>query len=51
MVVSLGTGQIPTTQIRETDSFKFESIWDSAKLVMGISGLFGLIVDQVRVFY
>ncbi|XP_019877346.2 85/88 kDa calcium-independent phospholipase A2 isoform X2 [Aethina tumida] len=46
VVVSLGTGQIPTTQIRETDSFKFESIWDSAKLVMGISGLFGLIVDQ-----
>ncbi|CAH0547476.1 unnamed protein product [Brassicogethes aeneus] len=46
VVVSLGTGQIPTTIIKEIDVFRPESIWDSAKLVIGISSLGNLIVDQ-----
>lgn len=48
VVVSLGTGLIPVTQIKEIDVFRPESIWDSAKLVIGISALGTLLVDQVR---
>nr|XP_023018736.1 85/88 kDa calcium-independent phospholipase A2 isoform X2 [Leptinotarsa decemlineata] len=46
VVVSLGTGLIPVTQIKEIDVFRPESIWDSAKLVIGISFLGTLLVDQ-----
>ncbi|XP_023312464.1 85/88 kDa calcium-independent phospholipase A2 isoform X3 [Anoplophora glabripennis] len=46
VVISLGTGLIPVTQIKEIDVFRPESIWDSAKLVIGISALGTLLVDQ-----
>ncbi|XP_028131353.2 85/88 kDa calcium-independent phospholipase A2 isoform X4 [Diabrotica virgifera virgifera] len=46
VVVSLGTGSIPVTEVKSIDVFKPESIWDSAKLVIGISFLGTLLVDQ-----
>ncbi|XP_065160438.1 85/88 kDa calcium-independent phospholipase A2 isoform X2 [Atheta coriaria] len=45
VVLSLGTGMIPTTQLK-VDFYRPESIWDSAKLVFGISALGSLLVDQ-----
>lgn len=47
IVVSLGTGLIPVTQLKEIDVFRPESIWDATKLVAGISSLGTLLVDQV----
>ncbi|KAF2880119.1 hypothetical protein ILUMI_26054 [Ignelater luminosus] len=46
IVVSLGTGLIPVTQLKEIDVFRPESIWDATKLVAGISSLGTLLVDQ-----
>ncbi|KAG5870723.1 hypothetical protein JTB14_017056 [Gonioctena quinquepunctata] len=46
VVVSLGTGLVPVTEIKGIDVFRPESIWDSAKLVIGISSLGTLLVDQ-----
>lgn len=46
MVVSLGTGLIPVTQIKEIDVFRPESIWDVAKLSYGLSAIGNLLVDQ-----
>lgn len=47
LVVSLGTGCIPTTFIlKEIDVFRPESLWDTAKLAFGISALGTLLVDQ-----
>lgn len=37
MVVSLGTGLIPVTELKDIDVFRPESIWDTAKLAYGIS--------------
>lgn len=49
VVVSLGTGLIPVTQLKDIDIFRPEKIWDSAKLMMGISSLGTLLVDQVLI--
>ncbi|XP_046618387.1 85/88 kDa calcium-independent phospholipase A2 isoform X1 [Neodiprion virginianus] len=46
LVVSLGTGLIPVSQLREIDVFRPESLWDTAKLAMGMSALGTLLVDQ-----
>lgn len=46
LVVSLGTGLPPTTQLRDIDTFLPESLWGTAKLAMGISVLADLLVDQ-----
>lgn len=47
LVVSLGTGLIPTTfTLNEIDVFRPDSLWDTAKLAFGISALGTLLVDQ-----
>ncbi|KAK0161672.1 hypothetical protein PV327_008091 [Microctonus hyperodae] len=46
LVVSLGTGAIPVTPLKDIDVFRPESIWDAMKLGMGISALGNLLVDQ-----
>ncbi|XP_056648135.1 85/88 kDa calcium-independent phospholipase A2 isoform X1 [Diorhabda sublineata] len=46
VVVSLGTGLIPVTQVKSIDVYKPDSIWNSAKLMIGISFLGSLLVDQ-----
>ena len=46
MVVSLGTGHPPCTELKEIDVFRPESIWDTAKLAYGISAIGNLLVDQ-----
>ncbi|XP_055605449.1 85/88 kDa calcium-independent phospholipase A2 isoform X2 [Uranotaenia lowii] len=45
-VVSLGTGMIPVTELKEIDVFRPDSIWDTAKLAYGISAIGNLLVDQ-----
>jgi len=37
VVMSLGTGHIPVTELKDIDVFRPESIWDTAKLAYGIS--------------
>nr|CAD7458429.1 unnamed protein product [Timema tahoe] len=46
LVVSLGTGLVPITQLKEIDVFRPESLWDTARLAMGMSSLGQLLVDQ-----
>jgi calcium-independent phospholipase A2 len=46
IVVSLGTGIPPTTELKEIDVFRPDSIWDTAKLAYGISAIGNLLVDQ-----
>ena len=46
MVVSLGTGLIPTSPLKDIDVFLPETIWHTAKFAMGISVLAELLVDQ-----
>ncbi|XP_078034876.1 calcium-independent phospholipase A2 VIA [Augochlora pura] len=46
LVVSLGTGLIPSSPLKEIDIFRPETLWDTAKLAMGISALAELLVDQ-----
>ncbi|KAL9906872.1 calcium-independent phospholipase A2 VIA isoform 1-T1 [Glossina fuscipes fuscipes] len=46
VVVSLGTGQIPVTELKDIDVFRPESILDTAKLAYGISTIGNLLVDQ-----
>ncbi|XP_069701156.1 85/88 kDa calcium-independent phospholipase A2 isoform X2 [Periplaneta americana] len=46
VVVSLGTGLVPVTQLKEIDVFRPESLWDTARLAIGISALGTLLVDQ-----
>lgn len=50
-VVSLGTGLIPVTELKEIDVFRPDSIWDTAKLAYGISAIGNLLVDQATVSY
>ena len=47
VVVSLGTGLIPVTPVKEIDVFLPGSILDGVKLYSGISTLGTLLVDQV----
>ena len=49
VVVSLGTGMIPVTQLK-VDDYRSERLWDNAKLIFGFSSLGGLLVDQVIYF-
>ncbi|GAB0089957.1 85/88 kDa calcium-independent phospholipase A2 [Sergentomyia squamirostris] len=46
VVVSMGTGMIPVTELKEIDVFRPDSIWDTAKLAYGISAIGKLLVDQ-----
>lgn len=46
IVVSLGTGMPPVTELKEIDVFRPDSIWDTAKLAYGISAIGNLLVDQ-----
>lgn len=38
-VLSLGTGLIPVTELKEIDVFRPDSIWDTARLAYGISAI------------
>lgn len=49
VVISLGTGMIPVTQLK-VDDYRPERLWDNAKLILGFSSLGGLLVDQVICF-
>ncbi|XP_008559240.1 85/88 kDa calcium-independent phospholipase A2 [Microplitis demolitor] len=46
LVVSLGTGAIPVSPLKDIDVFRPESLWDTMRLGMGISALGTLLVDQ-----
>uniref|UniRef100_A0A336LZK7 phospholipase A2 n=1 Tax=Culicoides sonorensis TaxID=179676 RepID=A0A336LZK7_CULSO len=46
VVVSLGTGLIPVTEMKEIDIFRPDSIWDTAKLAHSISAIGNLLIDQ-----
>ncbi|XP_045526544.1 85/88 kDa calcium-independent phospholipase A2 [Pieris brassicae] len=46
VVVSCGTGMIPVTKLNDIDVFKPESIWDTARLALGLSSIGKLLVDQ-----
>lgn len=46
IVISLGTGLIPVTELKEIDVFRPDSIWDTAKLAYGLSAIGNLLVDQ-----
>ncbi|RVE53707.1 hypothetical protein evm_001599 [Chilo suppressalis] len=46
VVVSCGTGLIPVTKLKDIDVFKPETIWDTARLAMGLSAIGKLLVDQ-----
>ncbi|XP_066157041.1 85/88 kDa calcium-independent phospholipase A2 [Euwallacea fornicatus] len=46
VVVSLGTGVIPVTELKAVDVFRPESIWDTTRVVLGIQNLGTLLVDQ-----
>lgn len=39
VVISLGTGLIPVTELKEIDVFRPDNIWDTAKLAYGISAI------------
>lgn len=47
VVVSVGTGRIPVSALKDIDIFRPDSILQSAKLYYGISALGNLLVDQV----
>lgn len=38
-VISLGTGMIPVTELKEIDVFRPDSLFDAAKLAYGISAI------------
>ncbi|XP_013781824.1 85/88 kDa calcium-independent phospholipase A2-like [Limulus polyphemus] len=46
LVVSLGTGVVPVTEVKRVDVFRPDGIWDTMKLAFGMSALGQLIVDQ-----
>ncbi|KAI5637886.1 ankyrin repeats (many copies) domain-containing protein [Phthorimaea operculella] len=46
VVVSCGTGLIPVTKLKDIDVFKPESIWDTARLALGLTAIGSLLVDQ-----
>ncbi|XP_055625339.1 85/88 kDa calcium-independent phospholipase A2 isoform X2 [Toxorhynchites rutilus septentrionalis] len=46
IVVSLGTGLIPVTELKDIDVFRPDSIWATAKVAYGISAIGNLLVDQ-----
>ncbi|XP_050434719.1 85/88 kDa calcium-independent phospholipase A2 [Adelges cooleyi] len=46
VVVSVGTGSIPVTEVKNLDIFKPSSVSDSLRLVFGFSALGLLLIDQ-----
>lgn len=46
LVVSIGTGLVPVSVLKEIDLFRPESVWDTARLAIGISAIGNLLVDQ-----
>ncbi|XP_026463119.1 85/88 kDa calcium-independent phospholipase A2-like isoform X1 [Ctenocephalides felis] len=46
LVVSIGTGLVPVSILKEIDLFRPESVWDTARLAIGISAIGNLLVDQ-----
>ncbi|XP_076272916.1 calcium-independent phospholipase A2 VIA isoform X3 [Rhynchophorus ferrugineus] len=46
VVVSLGTGVIPVTELKAVDVYRPESIWDTTKVFFGLQNLGTLLVDQ-----
>ncbi|CAH1738202.1 unnamed protein product [Aphis gossypii] len=46
LVVSVGTGSIPVTEVKNLDIFKPSSVSDSLRLVFGFSALGLLLIDQ-----
>ncbi|XP_045766351.1 85/88 kDa calcium-independent phospholipase A2 [Maniola jurtina] len=46
VVVSCGTGLIPVTKLKDIDVFKPESLWDTARLALGLTAIGSLLVDQ-----
>lgn len=46
VVLSLGTGLVPVSEMKEIDVFRPDSIFDAAKLAYGISAIGNLLVDQ-----
>lgn len=48
-VISLGTGVVPVKQLKEIDVYRPDSLFDSARLVIGISTIGQLLVDQVSI--
>lgn len=46
IVVSLGTGLIPVTEMKEIDIFRPENIWDIFKCATGLNTISQLLVDQ-----
>lgn len=45
-MVSLGTGLIPTSILKEIDVFRPDNLWDTARLLDGITAIGNLLVDQ-----
>lgn len=60
-VISLGTGMIPVTELKEIDVFRPDSLFDAAKLAYGISAIgeymkmkmivHEIIVDSTKCFF
>lgn len=48
VVVSLGTGLIPVTELKEIDVFRPDSFFDAAKLAYGISAIGKLIFFALK---
>lgn len=46
VVLSLGTGLIPVTELKDLDVFRPDSIWSFSKVAFSIKDLLNLIVDQ-----
>lgn len=46
VVLSLGTGLIPVTELKDLDVFRPDSIWSLGKVAFSIKDLLNLIVDQ-----
>lgn len=47
--ISLGTGLIPVTELKEIDVFRPDNIWDTAKLAYGISAIGELFLFKCEV--
>ncbi|XP_063980482.1 85/88 kDa calcium-independent phospholipase A2 [Diachasmimorpha longicaudata] len=46
LVVSIGTGAVPVSPLKDIDVFRPEGLWDTVRVGMGISALGTLLVDQ-----
>ncbi|XP_050391680.2 85/88 kDa calcium-independent phospholipase A2 [Patella vulgata] len=48
-VISVGTGRLPETEVKNVDVFRPEGLFDAARSVLGLSALGNLIVDQATI--